>query len=86
MPSQTDSLPNEIPDSGEVDAFLAARCGCSRAGGQPCSALFSKDHYEDLRLSCRELSRNELDMIVMGQYMAGKVCMNMLHVGKTWGV
>ena len=39
VPSQTDSLPNEIPDSGEVDAFLAAGCGCSRVGGQPCSAL-----------------------------------------------
>ena len=71
VPSQTDPLLNEIPDSGEVNAFLAAGCGCSRAGGQPCSALFSKEHYEDVRLSCRELSRNELDMIVMGQIMAG---------------
>ena len=64
LPPQTDPLPDS-------DAFLAAGCGCSKAGGQPCSALFSKEHYEDVWLSCRELSRNELDMIVMGQTMAG---------------
>ena len=67
VPPQTDPL----PDSEEVDAFLAVGCGWSRAGGQPCPALFSKEHYEDVRQSCQELSRNELDMIVMGQIMAG---------------
>lgn len=64
--------PAEPPaDAEELDTFLAGGCGCNRAGGQPCSSLFTKEHYEEIRLSCQDLSRNELDMVLLGQIMAG---------------
>ena len=54
-----------------LDTFLAVGCGCNRAGGQPCSTLFDKAHYEQIRLSCEDLSRSELDLVLLGQIMAG---------------
>ena len=30
-------------------------------------ALFSRDHYDGMRMQCRELSRDELDLVLLGQ-------------------
>ena len=47
-------------------------CGCKRGlGSQPCSSQFSTEHLLSVRVSCSELTRSELDMVVMGQLMAG---------------
>ena len=69
--TETTMPPAEPPaDTEELDPFLAEGCGCNRAG-QPCSSLFTKEHYEEIRLSCQDLSGNELDMVLLGQMMAG---------------
>ena len=47
-------------------------CGCKKSvGSQPCSSQFSTDHLLSVGASCSELTRSELDMVVMGQLMAG---------------
>ena len=38
--------------------------------GKPCYTLFSRDCYETVRMQCKELSRNELDMVILGQISA----------------
>ena len=37
---------------------------------KPCSTPFSQDHYEGVRLQCREPSRDELDIVLLGQISA----------------
>ena len=55
-----------------VMAMLESTCGCKKGlSSQPCSTQFSADHLMSVRSSCSELSRSELDMVVMGQLMAG---------------
>ena len=60
-------------DAGEeeLERFLAEGCGCTRTGGNPCSTLFSKEHYLHTRDDCRALSRSELDLVLLGEIMAG---------------
>jgi len=66
----------ETPSPGEEDGdkslerFLQEECGCKYARG-PCSRLFTQEQYEHVRLDCRDLSRKELDLVVLGQIMAG---------------
>ena len=45
-------------------------CGCKRNEGKPCYTLFSRDHYDSVRIQCRELSRDELDLVILGQISA----------------
>ncbi|MCG8626936.1 MAG: hypothetical protein MJE68_33670, partial [Proteobacteria bacterium] len=45
-------------------------CRCKRNKGKPCSSLFSRDHYDSMRMQCRELSRDELDLVLLGQIAA----------------
>ena len=44
-------------------------CGCKRAGGKPCSALFPREHYEEYRQQCGT-PRDELDFVLLCQIMA----------------
>ena len=62
----------DIDEKACVTAMMDATCGCKKgAGSQPCSSLFIPDHVLSVRASCSELTRSELDMVVMGQLMAG---------------
>ena len=58
-----------ISDS-DVEKFLEKWCRCRRATGRPCCTLFSKEHYRDLRWQCAELTRDELDIVLIGLIMA----------------
>ena len=33
----------------------------------PCHSLFSATQYEEMRNECRELCRDELDLVIMGE-------------------
>ena len=55
----------------ELNRFLEEGCGCQVLRGRPCFRLFSKEHYEKVRLECRELERNQLDLVILGQIMGG---------------
>jgi hypothetical protein len=42
-------------------------CSCRKWGGKPCSFQFTLEY---VRLSCKELSKHELDMYIMGELVA----------------
>ena len=67
---QTGSTATTSISDSELVQFLAKGCGCKRAGGRPCCTLLPKEHYQEIRWQCAELTRNELDM---GQMMATTV-------------
>ena len=73
-------------DSGEMDhsaaiqdqsaeltkcrEFIRVTCGCSKADGKPCSTLFTEEHYTDLRAQAAFLTREQLDLVILGSIMA----------------
>ena len=40
-------------------------------GNKPCSSLFTLGYYHQLRTDCAQLERKDLDMVILGQIMAG---------------
>ena len=50
---------------------MSTGCGCHKLKGSPCSRQFSLSYFEEFRASCAELTPAELDMVIMGQLMAG---------------
>ena len=46
--------------------FLMNGCGCS----QQCFKFFDVEHYEDVMGQCAELSKDELDLVLLAQIMA----------------
>ena len=55
-----------------VTAMLQETCGCRKGvHSRPCSIHFTAERVSTVRGSCSELGRAELDMVVMGQLMAG---------------
>ena len=62
----------DMDEKTVVTTFMQSTCGCKKGlGSSPCSPLFSVDHLLSVRGSCSELTCSELDMVVMGQLMAG---------------
>ena len=62
----------DTDERASVVAMTETTCGCKKGiGSRPCSSLFSTAQSMSVRASCSELTRSELDMIVMGQLMAG---------------
>ena len=61
--TQTDTDP-------KLTAFLEEGCGCKRNSGKPCYTSFSWEQYEASRMRCAELSRSELDLVILGQIAA----------------
>ena len=49
-----------------VAEFVSTGCSCSKQ----CSSQFSSGYIQDMRAHCLELSRNELDMVLLGQLIA----------------
>jgi len=55
-----------------LQQFVDNGCGCQRGHQkQPCSTLFTKEHYERVGLECRDLTGKELDLVLLGQMRAG---------------
>ena len=63
----TDTLVS--PDT-ELCQFLNDTCACMKNGGKVCSGLFSLDHYIELQAQASLLTRNELDLTLMGSMMS----------------
>ena len=58
--------PVDTEDRRETELFaqfLASGCTC----GRPCMSQFTQDHVLDSWRDCQELSRDKLDMVVLGQ-------------------
>lgn len=71
--SRTQSTP--VPTSLTVEEDLCKKfaeltCGCRKApSNSPCSNLFSVDHYTELRAQSSFLTKDELDLALMGSIM-----------------
>jgi len=57
----------QASEMSKCDKFLAESCGCTLADGKPCSTLFPREYFIDTRVI---LSRNELDMFLLGSVVA----------------
>ena len=55
--------------------LILKTCGCKIADGQPCSSLFSEDYINDTRAKCFFLSRDQLDMVLLG-CVASNICVD----------
>ena len=59
-------------DERTVSALVESTCGCKKGVGSiACSSQYSTDHLMSVRAFCFELTRSELDMVVMRQLMVG---------------
>ena len=47
-------------------AFVQKTCGCGKANGKPCSTLFPVEHYIQHRAQASLLTRQELDLVLLG--------------------
>ena len=54
------------PDVEVCRQFCSNTCGCNRANGNPCSTLFTLEHYIEMRAQCSLLTHDELDLVLMG--------------------
>ena len=57
-------------EESRIAQFVAEGCKCKLADGNPCCQLFSASMYKSLRDECHALTRDELDLVVMGQLRA----------------
>ena len=57
-------------DEEACSDFVRHTCGCKKAGRDPCSSLFSVDHYITLHAQAALLIWNELDMVILGSIMS----------------
>ena len=58
--------PCDTEEEEMVAQFASAGCGCSKK----CSSQFSVDYVRDIRAQYYDLTRSELDMVLLGQLMA----------------
>ena len=57
-------------EEGRIARFLAGGCSCKLHDGTPCCTQFMASMLQEARAECRQLSREQLDMVVMGQLRA----------------
>ena len=55
------------------EEFVLTTCGCQLAGGGPCSSMFSSEYYQQYRAQALFLSKELLDMALIGS-IAATVC------------
>ena len=53
-----------------IARFLTSGCSCKLLYGIPCSTQFTALMLQEARDECRQLTREQLDMVVMGQLHA----------------
>ena len=53
-----------------IPRFMTDGCGCKHNDGQPCSNLFTAEQLQGSRLEANELSRDELDLVILGKLAA----------------
>ena len=63
-------LPTDKMEEQLLSQFMSSGCGCSKADGKQCYQQFSAEYIKSVRASCAELTRCELDMVILGQLIA----------------
>ena len=63
-----DSLHPETstPDVIVCEQFYESTCGCDKDHGKPCSKMFTVEHFIEFRAQCSFLTKDELDLALMG--------------------
>ena len=57
-------------EEGRIARFLSQGCKCQLNDGSPCSALFNASQVMAARDQCRQLTWDQLDVMIMGQLSA----------------
>lgn len=60
----------EIEEQHCAQSFVSSGCGCSLFSGKPCSKQLHIDYFLEFRAQCSELTRAELDLVLLGQLSA----------------
>ena len=60
----------DIDELDRIEKCYFSGCSCQLAQGAPCCKSIQKSHYEEYRNICVEMTKQELDMVVMGQIVA----------------
>ena len=68
VPPDPDCL--EMEEKKYVQFYCSSGCGCELSSGKPCSQQFSVDHFLEFRGQCKELTRTELDVALLGELSA----------------
>ena len=62
----------DVKEEQLIQAFVRDGCKCDLGPNHsPCSTSITVDHYRSVRCQMADLEHNELDLVVMGQVMAG---------------
>ena len=54
----------------DILRYMTDGCGCKQNNGRPCSTLFTGEQLQESRLEANELSRGELDLVILGKLAA----------------
>lgn len=66
-----DRRPEDIEEEALTEQYSREGCSCSHGqDGQPCCKSFPISHYREYRDACLEMTRDQLDMVIMGQMAA----------------
>lgn len=60
----------EMTDEKVCREFIEQTCGCKKASGRPCSSQFSVEYYFERRAQASLMTRNELDLVMLGSIMS----------------
>ena len=60
----------EMEEKQCVQSYVSGGCGCELWKGKPCRQQFSMDHFLEFRGQCKELTKADLDMGVLGELSA----------------
>ena len=69
-PVQVDPDYLDMEENEKVKAFVMKGCGCELTSGKPCSIQLNFEHFLSFRSQCKELTKAELDMTILGQLNA----------------
>ena len=67
--SSTHAPSKAVSDEELCTTFVQKACGCTKANGKPCSTLFPVQHYIQHLVQTSLLTRQELDLVLLGPIM-----------------
>ena len=59
-----------VDDETVCRQFIEQTCGCKKSNGKPCNSQFSLDYYIERRAQACLLTRNELNLVMLGSIMS----------------
>ena len=63
-----------------TNLYCSQGCTCTLGpSGQPCCSIFKLEHYRDYRAQCLEMTKEQLDLVILGQIAALTFSSTNLH-------